>query len=193
MKTPTKRVLLLFVLSVGSLVGWLFYPLYHHSQQGQRLTHLTNTLQEKEKNYAQRVALQETYARNAERIAGMERQGFFEGVDAVMLVHTIQPLAQNNKIQVRDIQIAQPVKDPVEGSWSIIHWPVQVEFSGSSEEDVYRTIESLQEDLPGRVIPKELVIIQKKRYAFWGRFGFEVVVGQSIREYNTKFPFENVR
>jgi hypothetical protein len=175
MKTRTKRDLFLFVLSMGSLVGCLFHPIYHYVQGVKKLELLTIALQEKERNYKHLLESQRIYHLNTERIAVMEQDGFFECLDKTLLVERLHELAQNNKIHAHSIQIAEPVKDTVESSWSIIHWPVQVEFSGNSEEDIYKTIESLQKEIPGLVIPRDLVIIQKKRYAFWGKYGFGVV------------------
>jgi hypothetical protein len=189
MKTSTKRVLFLFVLSVGSLVGGLFYPLYNHSQEGRRLTYLTSILQEKEKYYAQRMAMEGTHARNVEKIAVMKQQGFFDAVDEKEILEKIDVMGRVHKIRVTSLHIGEPVKESAE-SWRITHWPVQVEFSAHSEENIDRIIEFFQKDLPGLVIPKELLIIQKKRHAFWVKYGFGVVqtnhsVGSQVSEPRT--------
>ena len=183
MKARTKRVLFLFLLILGGLVGGFFYPFYQHGQAAKRLALLTLKRQEAEQRYIQLLESQKIHLLNVERIAVMKQEGFFNGLDEKEFLEKIHALARVHKIRVNLLQIGEPVQESAE-SWGITHWPVEVEFSGFSEEHVCRIIESFQKDLPGLVIPKELLIIQKKRHAFWVKYGFDVVQGSLFR-----FPF----
>jgi len=178
MKARTKGVLFLFLLVLGTLVGGLFHPLYQHGQAVKRLALLSIKRQAEEQRYVQLLQSQKIHRLNTERISIMEQQGFFNKVDEKEVLEKIHALVRLHKIHVTALQIGEPVKESAE-SWSTLHWSVQLEFSGNSEENIDRIIESFQKDLPGLVIPTDLRIVQKKRHAFWVKYGFWISQGIS--------------